>query len=181
METLIIVKDNAKQTQPTPLVNAEDDANNTSLEQTLVGANDDPNKKLVLTIASRNASIISGTVVENGEYRNLHKKFDSPYLLRHVIRKVKTKGTGLKFDKIYFDHLCNNRRWKLLETGLTTFYETTLPLLEESNLLSDQCKILLPFNKITMHHLHKAWNKTKKKFTVKFLTDTDSNLWYKAC
>ena len=32
-----------------------------------------------------------------------------------------------------------------------------------------------------MHHLHKAWNKTKKKFTVKFLTDTDSNLWYKAC
>ena len=25
------------------------------------------------------------------------------------------------------------------------------------------------------------WNKTKKKFTVKFLTDPDSNLGYKDC
>ena len=32
-----------------------------------------------------------------------------------------------------------------------------------------------------MHHIHKAWNKTKKKLTVKFLTDPDSDLWYKAC
>ena len=111
----------------------------------------------------------------------MYKKFDSPYLLPHVVRKFKTKGKELKFDKIYFDHLCDDRRRKLLETGLTTFYKTTLSLLEESNLLTDQCKILFPFNRQMLHCFHKAWNKTKKKFTVKFFTDSDGNLWNKAC
>ena len=147
----------------------------------MVDANDDANKKKGFAIALRNANKITGTVVENGVYKNLYKKFDSPYLLPDVIRKFKTKDKEIKFDKIYFYHLIDSRRKKLLERGLTTFYKTTLSLLEESNLLSNQCKILLLFNEITMHHLHKAWNKTKKKFTVKFLTDTDSNLWYKAC
>ena len=43
--TLINVKDNAKQTKRKPLVNAEEVANNTPLEPTLVNANDDANKK----------------------------------------------------------------------------------------------------------------------------------------
>ena len=112
------------------MVNAEGDTSNTSLEPTLVDANDDANKKRVFTIAKRNASKISGTVVENGAYKNIYKKFDPPYLLPDVIRKFKTKDKELKFDKIYFDHLINDRRKKLLKTGLTTFYETTLSLLE---------------------------------------------------
>ena len=65
---------------------------------------------------------ITGTVVENGVYRNLYKNFDSPYLLPDVIRKFKAKDKELKFDKIYFDDLIDERRKKLLETRLTTFY-----------------------------------------------------------
>ena len=71
LETLINVKNNAKQMQSKPLVNAEDDAINTTLEPTLVGANDDAIKKLVFTMASRNVSEIKRTVVENRGYRNL--------------------------------------------------------------------------------------------------------------
>ena len=71
LETSINVKDNVNKTQPNPLVNVEDDANNTPFEPPLVDANDDDNKKRVFTIALRNKSKISGIVVENGVYRNL--------------------------------------------------------------------------------------------------------------
>ena len=101
---------------------------------------------------------ITGTVVENDVYRNLYKKFGSLYLLPVVIRKSKTKDKERTFDKIYFDHLINDRRKKLIETGLKTFYKRTLSLLEKSSLLSNKCEILLPFNTQTFHHLHKAWN-----------------------
>ena len=82
----------------------------------------------MFTIALRKANKKTGTVVENSVYRNLYKKFDSPYILPDVIRKFKTKDEEQKFDKIYVDHLIDNRRKKLTETGLAVFYETTLLL-----------------------------------------------------
>ena len=116
LETLINVKDNTKQTQPNhwsmqKMTPTTRHWNQHWLIQMMMST-----KKQVFTIASRNASKISGTVVENDVYRNLYKKFDSPHLLPRIIRKFKTKDKKLKFDKIYFDHLRNDRRKKLYET-----------------------------------------------------------------
>ena len=134
-----------------------------------------------LQSTTNNTGTVTTTNAENGNDRNRYKKVDSPYLLGDIIRKLKAKGKGLKFDKVYSDHHSDDRRNTLLEIGLTTFYKTTLLLLKESNLLTGQCKILLWFNSHTLHYLNKAWNKMKQNFTVKFLSDLDTNLWYKDC
>ena len=60
--------------------------------ETLINVKDDANKKRVFIIASRNmkeqttdnTGTVTTTNVENGVYRNLYKKTDSPYLQDNI-------------------------------------------------------------------------------------------------
>jgi len=63
---------------------------------------------------------------------------------------------------------------------LTELYKVTIPLLRDGKLLSDDCKVILPFNSKTIFYLHKSWDKVKEYARVSFLSDLNDNLWYKS-
>ena len=143
--------------------------------------------KQIFTISSRTIPLSSvanadPTTQSDGEkHRNLYTKFGSPYLLADIVRQFRPAGKTLQFTHVYLDHYIDKHSCALQEKALTDFYATTIPLLYESKLLSEDCKIIVPFNDRTVYHLHKAWPSTKAFASVKFTSNWKCNRWYKAC
>ena len=105
---------------------------------------------------------------------NVYLKWDSPYLLATIVHKFK----NVKFDKIYLDFIISPAMRVLHEKTLIAFFETTIPLLKESGLLSEVCKVVVPFNEFTLAHLHKSWAVLKKSVGATFLSDINGSEWY---
>ena len=164
---------------------------NLFLKQMRTSLNDskhDGNKyKRIFTVASRRippSTDVNGdttTQSEGGNCRNLYTKFGSPYLLADIVRKFVTEGTTLQFTHVYLDHYIDIPSCALQEKALKDFYSTTIPLLNLSKLMSEGCKIFVPFNGRTVYHLHKAWPTTKAFASVKFRSNRTCNRWYNAC
>ena len=105
---------------------------------------------------------------------NVYLKWDSPYLLATIVHKFK----NVKFDKIYLDFSISPAMKVLHEKTLIAFFETTIPLLKESGLLSEVCKVVVPFNEFTLAHLHKSWADLKSSVDASFLSDINGSEWY---
>ena len=105
---------------------------------------------------------------------NVYLKWDSPYLLATIVHKFK----NVKFDKIYLDFSISPAMRVLHEKTLIAFFETTIPLLKESGLLSEVCKVVVPFNEFTLAHLHKSWAVLKRSVGATFLSDINGSEWY---
>ena len=108
--------------------------------------------------------------------RNLYLRWDSSCFLAKVVKKF----VGVKFKTIYLDHNTIPAMWENQDSTLTELYDVTIPLLRNGKLLSDDCKVILPFNYKTIFYLHKSWGEVKKYARVTFLSDLNDNLWYKS-
>ena len=120
--------------------------------------------------------------VKQGESRkgllknNLFLKWDSSCLLAKMYRKF----DKVKFNTIYLDHNATPNMRATQKAALKELYDVTIPLLRESKLLNDDCKIVLPFNVTTVYYLHKSWDKVKKYANVSFLSELKDNPWYES-
>ena len=140
-------------------------------------------QKPVYTVSSNRLPYVeggtSGGIRDDGVTDcNLYTKFDSTYLLADMLKKFKTDGGHPQFTHVYMDHYANLADENLQEAGLESFYATSILLLKECKLLSDRCKILVPFNPRTVYHLHMAWNAMKEFSSVHFLTEDATNDWF---